>query len=299
MRNEEPSMMVSVVMPSYRMGSFIQGALGSVGSQSYPSWELIVVDDHGPEDGTRVAVAAFAARFPRNRVEFIRHEHNQGVAAARNTGASVARGRFLAFLDPDDDWMPIHLERLLALLETHAGSDVAAGPVEIFSDQADGPPSRVSALGGWQRRFFPHTLALYNFIQPSAALIRAEAFQRVGGFDPDRAIQHIEDYDLWIRMVSAGCRFAFLEQPTSRYRQHAAGATSDADRMRELDDRLRVRHQAFFSRSQAWILRSLLKEASSLRSDLTAMRIASNGPVMRMLLALDRGLRRAYHAFRK
>src|SRR3954464_6313135 len=105
--------LVSVVMPCYRMGAYVRDALSSVDAQTYPRWELIAVDDCGPADGTREAVQAFIANHPDRRVEYIRHEVNGGVGAARNTAIAAARGEFVAFLDPDDVWFPEHLATAL------------------------------------------------------------------------------------------------------------------------------------------------------------------------------------------
>lgn len=287
---------ISIVMPAFRMGGYITEALRSVGEQSFRGWEVVVVDDHGPDDGTRQAVEAFGAHHPLNPVRFIRHPENKGVAAARNTGAGSAKGEFLAFLDPDDLWLPNHLRDLFGRFQEDPGIAVAAGPVEIFSDAPEGGATRVSALSGWQRDRFPASLALYNFIQPSAALIRASAFTAVGGFDENRSIEHIEDYDLWIRLVSQGFRFGFLDRPSSRYRQHSAGATNDGARMRRLDEILRTRHPAFFGRHQAMLIRSLLGEMATLKGELVAMRIAGNGPLIRTAMAMDKGLRRVFRA---
>ena len=96
----------SIIIPAYKMGRFIGEALASVGVQSCRDWEVIVVEDCGPEDGTEAIVRDFAKAHPNHRVEFIRHERNTGVSGARNTAIAAARGDFLAFLDPDNYWLP-------------------------------------------------------------------------------------------------------------------------------------------------------------------------------------------------
>ncbi len=279
--------LVSVVMPTYRMGAFIGDALRSIGDQTHTVWEVLVVDDHGPEDGTHEHVRAFAEHFP-DRVELIVHPENKGVSAARNTGALQARGEYLAFFDPDDLWLPDHLSKLLAKFSMAENVDVVAGPVLIVRESV---APRVSAMQGWQQRYFPHTLALYNFIQPSASLLRADAFRRVGGFDTDPLIQHIEDYDLWIRLVTSGSRFSFLKEPTSHYRQHAGGATSDEARMNRLDAYLRAKHATFFAGSQAQLVRNLLAEVQGLKTELQATQAITSGPMFRSLAGVDRLLR--------
>jgi len=286
--NDMEKDLVTVILPSFRMGAFIGTALDSIAAQGHAAWEVVVVDDHGPEDGTRAIVEAFAARVAPRSVRYIRHQVNQGVSAARNTGLAEARGTYVAFLDPDDHWLPDHLDRTLDLFQRHLGLDVATGPVEIV--EANGS-KRISALDVWHRRHFPHTLGLYNFIQPSSTVIRRSAVEAVGGFDTDPAIQHIEDYDLWIRLVERGSRFAFLDTPTSRYLRHEQGATADNERMRRLDAYLVGKHPGFFRRSQAWLQRSMLKEQQRMDNELIELRTVMNGPTMRILRAIDGALR--------
>ena len=72
------NLLVSVIIPCYKMGGYIAEALESIGKQTYENWEVIAVDDCGPEDGTREIVESFAADQPQHRVEYIRHKENGG-----------------------------------------------------------------------------------------------------------------------------------------------------------------------------------------------------------------------------
>jgi glycosyltransferase involved in cell wall biosynthesis len=277
------------------MGAYIQGALDSIAAQSYAAWEVVVVDDHAPEDGTHEIVKDFAARMPGHRVELLRHEHNQGVSAARNTGIRAARGEFVALLDPDDLWKSDHLEQAMEQFRQRDDLDVCTGPVEIFNDGEE-TTWKVTAQGAWHRRYFPSTLGIYNYIQPSASVVRKSALDAVGGFATEAELQHIEDYDLWIRLVERGGRFAFLREPTTRYRKHATGATSDVERMRALDARLLQRHPGFFRRAHATLFQLTFEDQLRLERELVDMRIRYNGPVMRTILALDGALRKLFGA---
>jgi len=113
----------------------------------------------------------------------------------------------------------------------------------------------------------------------------------VGGFDTTPAIQHIEDYDLWIRLVEQGSRFAFLDRPTSRYRKHDGGATNDTQRMRLLHDHLYAKHANFFRTSQSVLLISMMGRMSRMRQEIGQVNIELNGPVLRIVRALDRSIR--------
>jgi glycosyltransferase involved in cell wall biosynthesis len=111
---------VSVVIPSYNRAHLLADAFESVRCQTYSDWELIVVDD-GSVDDTRAVVAKVSTRMPQ-RVHY-EYQQNQGPAAARNRGVACARGRYIAFLDSDDAWLPHHLQDCVAALEASPDVD--------------------------------------------------------------------------------------------------------------------------------------------------------------------------------
>lgn len=95
--------MVSVVMPTYNCASFIQEAVESVVAQTYPSWELIIVDDCST-DNTKAVLAPYLAKYPNIQYTFL--EKNSGPAVARSMALKQAKGDYVAFLDSDDLWTP-------------------------------------------------------------------------------------------------------------------------------------------------------------------------------------------------
>ena len=220
--------LISIVIPCFKMGAYIGEALESVGKQSYTHWEVIAVDDCGPEDGTQAIVESFAASHPDHRVEFTRLEQNGGVSVARNAGIKTAKAEVLAFLDPDDIWTQDHLERhMLARKGKDEPLMVTASKVGIFQD---GNGLQVDMLWGysaWEQQVFPLSLAMRNAMNPSALLVPKALVESVGGYDEDRALQHTEDWDLWLRLVEAGAEFVFVNEMTGYYRQHAGAGTAD------------------------------------------------------------------------
>lgn len=282
--------MVSVIVPAYGMGRYIADALASVKAQTYPNWEVIVVDDHGPEDGTRGIVGEFARQVQDHRVEFIRHEVNKGVSGARNTGIAAARGEFVAFLDPDDLFMPGHLKNAITLFSAHEAPDVVTGPVESFREEPGRSWTHKAWLAGWREDRFPHSLAVYNFIQPSATVVRRSAVLSLGGFDTHPDIQHIEDYDLWIRLLQAGNRFAFVPSITARYRKHSGGATSDELKFERLNAVLFAKHPDFFREGSRRMLRvaheGAERDAELRRGPILALILWADGLLVRLLRKL-------------
>ena len=105
--NEYREYLVSIIMPSYNTGKFISKSIESVIKQTYRNWELIIVDD-GSSDGTREIVQKYISD---KRIIFIENPVNFGAAVSRNRALGMAKGRYVAFLDSDDIWMPDKLAR--------------------------------------------------------------------------------------------------------------------------------------------------------------------------------------------
>jgi teichuronic acid biosynthesis glycosyltransferase TuaG len=105
---------ISVIMPAWRAAATVQAAVGSVQAQTRGDWELIIIDD-ASDDKTLQIAQALAATDP--RIVVLHQTQNGGAARARNRGISVARGRYIAFLDADDSWLAEKLERQISFME--------------------------------------------------------------------------------------------------------------------------------------------------------------------------------------
>ena len=110
---------ISVIIPTYNRAHLISRSAKSVLAQTYPDFELIIVDD-GSGDNTEEIIEALADP----RIRYLRHESNRGVSAARNTGIRAARGDYIAFQDSDDEWLPQKLEKQLGLFEQDNRGDL-------------------------------------------------------------------------------------------------------------------------------------------------------------------------------
>lgn len=136
---------ISVITPSYNSEKTLPHTLNSVLAQTFPEWELLVVDDCSP-DNANTLIETYAARD--SRIRLIKLDENGGAAVARNTAIEQARGRYIAFLDSDDRWFPTKLEKQLRFMQEN---DVAFSytAYEKLDEQGDlagvvGVPERVS-----------------------------------------------------------------------------------------------------------------------------------------------------------
>ena len=207
---------VSVIIPAYNAEHFIADTIQSALDQTYRDHEIIVVDD-GSRDGTVARAAAFGERVR------LHQQRNGGVARARNTGVSLARGEWIAFLDADDLWLPSKLERQLA----SSTAPMTFTDRYNFGDRGDLPEvqSRCQPMIGGD--IFELLLG-GNFITTTSVLIRREIFERYGGFDV--TFNGTEDWDLWLR-VAEHHEIGFCPEPLTRYRLHGGGISRNFARM--------------------------------------------------------------------
>ena len=105
--------LVSIIMPSYNCAEYIEESIRCVLAQTYPHWELIVIDDGSTDDSVARVTALKAAD---DRIALYHNERNEGPAFTRNRALRMAKGRWIAFLDSDDLWTPEKLEKQLKFM---------------------------------------------------------------------------------------------------------------------------------------------------------------------------------------
>lgn len=230
--------LVSILMPAYNAAGYIGAAIESVLAQTYPHWELIIVDD-GSIDGTSDVVRQYTD--PRIRLA---GQANAGEAAARNHTLQLARGDYLAFLDSDDQFLAQHLELGVGYLKAHPERD------GVYTDgyYIDSRGQRGQRLSQQRRGpfdgclFEPLVRASDVFGPPLCVVIRREAVTRSGQlFDTEIVIG--PDWDFFTR-VSATATFGYLGQATCLYRVHQTNITLVAGATRRQLSLARCREKA-------------------------------------------------------
>ena len=221
----------SIVIPAYNSAPFVGAAIRSCLGQRITDLEVIVVDD-GSTDATASIVEEHRARDP--RLSLIRQD-NAGGAAARNRGAAAAQADLITFNDSDDLLMPHYLEGVSMAL----AADPKAGFAYTGAWVLDDRPRRIRR-GPPLPRFAPpeelpsstegllRAMLDGNFISGSRT-IRRDAFEGVGGYDAN--LRFVEDYDLWLRMMSRGWHPARVPERLTILRDRAGAAHTEARNM--------------------------------------------------------------------
>ncbi len=201
--------LVSVVIPTYNRAGTVRRSIDSVLEQSYCPIEVIVVDD-GSTDATRDVLEEYGDRI------LSIHQENGGPSVARNTGAGLASGEFIAFLDSDDTWKPAKIARQVRLMLA-GGERVPCGICNALLTDGDGSDTTTFELsdvmsdlqeGFWMN---PAQVIATRFILfNQVVIIRRDAFEKVGGFKPEMRL--LEDHDLAFRLSMLG-PWAFIAEP--------------------------------------------------------------------------------------
>jgi glycosyltransferase involved in cell wall biosynthesis len=212
--------LISIIIPAYRVASFIKETLDSVFAQTLSDYEAIVINDGSPDtDELECALRPY-----RERILYLRQE-NRGAGAARNAGLRVARGRYVAFLDGDDTYAPTFLSDQLQLIESNGGYDLVYADATNFGEST---PSPLTNMDFNQSRGEVDAEGLISGrcnVITSAVLARRELILAVGLFD--ESLRNSQDFDLWIRLAKQGARFNYQRKVLVGRRIYAGSLASD------------------------------------------------------------------------
>ena len=204
--------LVSIVMPSYNTASYIAESIRSVQSQTYQNWELIIVYDCSTDNTDEVLECFLSDK----RIKYIKNDQNSGAAISRNRALREAQGRWIAFLDSDDLWMPEKLEKQISFMEANGYHFSYTNYREI--DEESQPlgrsvtgPKRITKTG------------MYNYCWPGCLTVMYDA--ETVGLIQIEDIKKNNDYAMWLKVCKkADCYL--LDECLAEYRRGRTGSIS-------------------------------------------------------------------------
>jgi glycosyltransferase involved in cell wall biosynthesis len=202
---------VSVIIPCFNLGPFLDEAVSSVLAQTFQDFEILIVDDGSTDAATQAVLAGYSR--PKTRV--FRAEH-AGLAAARNLGIGHAAGRYLCALDADDRLEPTFLEKMVGVLDNDDSLTFSSCWLRTFGAET----------WHWTPERCDLPTLLWEDTVLTAALVRRDAILAVGGYDTTMPEQGDEDWDLWLTLVERGHRGAILPEILFNYRRRAGSMST-------------------------------------------------------------------------
>lgn len=202
---------VSIIMPSYNTAQYIRESIQSVLNQTYHNWELVIVDDCSTDNSDEVV-----ASIKDDRIKYIKNEKNSGAAISRNRALREAKGKWIAFLDSDDLWMPEKLEKQIEFMEKNGYSVSYTNYEEI---DVDGNSTGVIVSG--PKRVTKTGIYNYCWLGCLTVMYDAEKIGLIQIVD----IKKNNDYAMWLKVCKkADCYL--LDENLGKYRKGRKGSIS-------------------------------------------------------------------------
>ncbi len=207
-------MKFSVVIPLYNKAHYIEATIRSVLNQTCQDFEVLVVDD-----GSRDNSLELARKYESDKVRVISQE-NQGVSEARNTGIRNARGKYVAFLDADDEWRPEYLATISGLTGKYPESAIFVTAYAVnMGDGKVNYSTRLEPQTGCLPSYWLTLAKGYDFVWTSATVIRRNVLIEAGLFKPGEKIG--QDLDMWARVARINPKVAYSNRICVNYNRAA------------------------------------------------------------------------------
>lgn len=215
--------LISIIVPVYNVEKYIEETMGCVAVQTYPEWELLLVED-GSRDNTVEIIQGCMDGYPEGKIRLIRQPSNMGAARARNRGLQEARGRYITFLDADDLWAPEKLEKELFFLREKGAAFVFTG-YEFADSQGQGTGKVVHVP---ERLTYRQALS-NTTIFTSTVMFDTEKIPRQ---ELEMPVIKSEDTALWFRILRSGYTAYGLDENLVSYRR--TGGSLSANKLEAL-----------------------------------------------------------------
>ena len=223
--------LVSIIMPSYNCGKYVEETIHSVQSQTYQNWEIIFMDDCSTDDTIRIVSAL---REQDARIHLYQNIKNLGAAVSRNNALREAKGRWIAFLDSDDLWEPTKLEKQIKFMEENGN---AFSYTEYQEMDVEGKLTGVTISG-------PKHITkrgMYNFCWPGCLTVMYDR-EKIGLIQIED-IKKNNDYAMWLKVCKkADCYL--LPEVLAKYRRGRSGSVSSHGIMTMIGWHYKLWHEA-------------------------------------------------------
>lgn len=209
--NEVKSPMVSVIIPTYDRPQFLKEAVLSVLAQSFQDFEIIIVNDGGPNDAKQIVT-----QLNETRIRYLRIKR-KGISGALNAGLAHSKGKYIAYLDDDDVYLPNHLKNLFTTLENNPGVSLAyTSSFRCLQKQKNNDWVTYKKYVVGAQNFERKELEKVNFIQTTGCIMhRRGLILEVGGFN--EKIIGCQDWDFYLR-ATKNHQTCFVDEPTVEHR---------------------------------------------------------------------------------
>lgn len=206
--------LVSIITPSYNSSRFVNECIDSVLAQTHREWEMIIVDD-GSTDGSAELIRGIIEK--ESRIKLVALDENVGAAETRNVAISMAKGRFIAFLDSDDVWMPEKLEHQLGFMQKNGHAFTFGDYIPISEDGKD----------EYKKIRVPESIDYEGYLKNTiiGCLTVVIDREQTGDFRmPDVRSSH--DMALWLEILNRGFRAYGIDEVLGKYRLVSSSNTA-------------------------------------------------------------------------
>jgi teichuronic acid biosynthesis glycosyltransferase TuaG len=225
---------VSIVIPTYNHAHFLPRVLSSVYSQTWTSWEVLLIDNNSTDNTDEVLKPWLS-----DRVRLLKVSNYGAIAVSRNKGIKEASGEWVAFLDSDDWWTKNKLE--ITMRYAQCGADVLYHDLNIVSIDSHLRFWRRSKSRSLAKSAYEDMVSNGCALPNSSVVVKKAKLEAIGGLCEDPDLIGWEDFDTWLRLAKNGC--SFIQVPGSHgYYWKGVGSVSNPKRTLANIDAFLVRH---------------------------------------------------------
>jgi len=207
---------ISIIIPCYNMGAYLQETIDSVSSYPNPNdYEIIIVND----GSTDIPTLELLKKLEQQGF-FVLNQENQGLAKARNNGIKLAKGKYILPLDADNKIRHNYISESIKLLEQNENIDVIYGNKQHFDEE-----NKLVNVSD-----FDFTLLCTKNYIDACAVYRKSIWNKVSGYDENMPVMGYEDWDFWLRIALQGARFYHINEVTFDYRVRGNSMINDTNK---------------------------------------------------------------------